>query len=489
MTKGYNLKSGIVATQGLQSEKSPPRLSFEKVILDCSTDFLRLDSRHISQGIAHALQAICIFTEADHASIFQFEENKHDMGNSYEWCNEENGLTIPVEQTMPINEVVLSHKSLRAGQSIHIRDVCALSDEFADNREKLLQSGFRSLIAVPMYLDGRSVGFLSLKWKHSNSDCSEHFISLLQIMAQIIANLLDRKRMEDELRAAKERAEEASRAKTQFLTMMSHELRTPLTVIRAYATMFANNIGRTDVTERSKHISESHQNSPLGEHVVTGNSGEAAYALNGKTPRHGVISKKTSSSPIIEVADVGRRIVQSCHHLAGLIDGILDFASIEADRFKIECRETDLSEELEFIQSLGNTQAAMRNVTFRMFGLLEPVQAFIDPSRLRQILGNVIANAFKFTPDGVVELKVSVHNHDIEFVVADTGIGISPDELEKVWEPFYQVSAGRTRRFGGIGLGLAISKRIVNEMGGEIGIKSALGKGSTVTILFPGIIR
>ncbi|HNW37102.1 MAG TPA: HAMP domain-containing sensor histidine kinase, partial [Candidatus Ozemobacteraceae bacterium] len=236
----------------------------------------------------------------------------------------------------------------------------------------------------------------------------------------------------EELSQAKERAEAANSAKTQFLTMMSHELRTPLTSILGYSTLLAN--------------------PPVAD---------------------------------FDSRDFGVRIKTSAQHLQQLIDSILDFSSIEGGRIRLQTTTFPLEEILGFARSIGETQAKSRPLTFACVAPAQPVMMTSDPLMLRQILANLLVNAFKFTDSGEVRLDVHADDPCVSFRVTDSGVGIPESEIERVFEPFFQISRGKTRNYGGVGLGLAIVKRLSDILGGKITINSSLDQGTSIEILFP----
>lgn len=229
--------------------------------------------------------------------------------------------------------------------------------------------------------------------------------------------------------ADKLRAEEANLAKSRFLVMMSHELRTPLTMLIGYSNMLA-------------HPEE------------FGNQVPPASLL-------------------------GERILRSSHHLKKLIDGILDFSAIEQGKTLVRAEEFPLGELADFLRSFGESQASTRNVEFRFQVTGENLTICSDPQMLRQILVNLLNNAFKFTNQGSVTLKLIRESERLTFSVADTGIGIAPENLEHIFLPFFQVSQGRNRKFGGVGLGLSIAQRQIECLGGRIGVQSREGEGTT----------
>jgi signal transduction histidine kinase len=261
-------------------------------------------------------------------------------------------------------------------------------------------------------------------------------------------------RAEQEIRQARDAAEQANTAKTHFLVMMSHELRTPLTTILGYAELLTTMAGPRNTAP------------PTDQPQLLGNS-----TLDGETA--------------ISSARFGRHIADSAKHLRSMIEGILDFACIDAGRFRLEPREVDLQVELAPVLSFGQAQAAEKGVQFRFHGLEQPIQGRSDPKALRQVLINLVANACKFTPRGAIDVTLEVSSDGIHIEVVDSGIGIAQEDLDKVFEPFYQSSAGRARRFGGLGLGLTITSRLIAEMGGTIRLDSKPGQGTHVRVHLP----
>lgn len=233
-----------------------------------------------------------------------------------------------------------------------------------------------------------------------------------------------------ELQRAIRRAEEASRAKSDFLSTMSHEIRTPLNAIAGMAEL-------------------------LGE-----------TALAAKEKKYVSILQQASST------------------LLGLINDLLDLSKIEAGHLELERAEFDLEEAVERAAGLMRVRAEEKGLTLRTEIAPDvPPRLLGDRTRLGQILLNLLGNAVKFTEEGEIALSVGVQSiadtARLRFDVSDTGIGIPADRLEAVFEDFAQADSSTTRRFGGTGLGLAICRRLVRLMDGELVVTSEPGKGST----------
>ena len=226
----------------------------------------------------------------------------------------------------------------------------------------------------------------------------------------------------------------ASKAKSAFLANMSHELRTPLNAILLY----------------SELLQEDMQDP----------------ALEG--PRQ----------------DAGK-IQSAGRHLLGLIDDILDVSKIEAGRLRLDPQPIDLR---AFLQDLDATVRPLVEKNGNRFDLMiqaVPVPFYSDPTRLRQILMNLLSNAAKFTKKGTVQLQTWSEGEVLMLRVQDSGIGISQEQQLKVFEEFEQADEGTTRKFGGTGLGLTLVKKFTDLLGGEISLQSESGKGASFTVRIP----
>ncbi len=254
-------------------------------------------------------------------------------------------------------------------------------------------------------------------------------------ISAVVRDITERKQVERELYQAKVTAELANKSKSQFLANMSHELRTPLNAIIGYSEI---------LQEEAEELEPEELNADLGK---------------------------------IEAA--GR-------HLLGLINDILDLSKIEAGKMELYLESFEVPVALQEV--VFTVQPLLQKNENQLQVDCEPEigEMYADVTKVRQILLNLLGNACKFTHQGTIFLRVFQKEGEMMvFEVRDTGIGMTPEQLEKLFQPFTQADTSTTRKYGGTGLGLAIAKQFCHMMGGEITVDSEVGKGSTFTIHLP----
>ncbi len=237
-----------------------------------------------------------------------------------------------------------------------------------------------------------------------------------------------------EAEAARAEAERANNSKTDFLAVMSHELRTPLTAIMGYEELLSDGI-TGPVTEL--------QRQQLG------------------------------------------RINASARHLLGLIDEILTFARVDIGRERIRWESMSVNHTLADAAALVEPMAAAKSIDF-IVELLDEDQAIqTDGTKLRQMLVNLLSNGIKFTEKGEVRVRCSESNEILEVSIADTGVGIAAENIEEIFELFWQAEQSATRRTGGTGLGLSVTRKLARLLGGDVTVASRVGMGSTFLLTLP----
>jgi PAS domain S-box-containing protein len=294
-------------------------------------------------------------------------------------------------------------------------------------RSNVLADGTRLHDEQIMTADGpRWLAWREVVVWEEKSECAE--------VQSVGRDVTERVEAERALAEARDAAESANRAKSRFLAMVSHEIRTPLNGILGMAGLLFD----TPLTPE-----------------------QATY----------VRATKTSGDALLS-----------------LIEEILDFSKIEADKLELESQPFALSGLVEDVVELLAPRAQAKGLEIASdVDERLPERVLGDPTRLRQVLLNLAGNAIKFTETGGVGIVVEagVRPGEIQFEVRDTGIGIPPEQQERIFREFEQADGGATRRFGGTGLGLAISSRIVERMGGAIAVESALGQGATFRAAVP----
>lgn len=257
---------------------------------------------------------------------------------------------------------------------------------------------------------------------------------LEELTAELEQSVEELELRREEAEAARAAADEANRAKSKFLAVMSHELRTPLNAILGYSDLLEAEVaGRINDGQRQQI----------------------------------------------------QRIQQSALHLLELINRLLSFSRIEADREEVTLERVDLAGLARDAAALIEPQAAEQGLELRVVVPDDVVLADTDPGKVRQMLLNLLSNAVKFTEEGEVEFMMTVRDEEVLFVVRDTGSGIPKEDHQRIFEAFAQADQTRTRRRGGTGLGLSVSRELARLLGGDIEVESAPGVGSTFTIRLP----
>lgn len=231
-----------------------------------------------------------------------------------------------------------------------------------------------------------------------------------------------------------ERAEASNAAKSAFIATMSHELRTPLNAIIGYASLLDDGVLGPILEQQHEHL---------------------------------------------------RRLKLSATHLRALIDEVLMFARVDANNETLDLQTVDVDSLLEEVAALTLPIVANKHLAFSVLPQERPLSILTDRRKVLQILVNLVGNAVKFSDQGQITLSASDDANEVRFMVRDTGIGISPENLKHIFEAFWQVEQGPTRRAGGTGLGLQLSRRLAELLGGSLRVESLLGEGSTFTLRLP----
>src|SRR6516225_3891368 len=326
-------------------------------------------------------------------------------------------------------------RALLEGRVIHIADVLTDPDYTWAEAQRL--GGYRTVLGVPMLREGVPIGVLGLS-RSEVQPFTEKQIELVSTFADQAAIAIENVRLFDEIQEKSRQLETASKHKSQFVANMSHELRTPLNAIIGLTDMLVSNAARFG-TEKALE--------PL------------------------------------------RRVQNAGTHLLGLINQVLDLSKIEAGKLELDLESVSI---LPLIDNVIETARPLAERNKNILAVecppdLPPIEA--DAMRLRQIILNLLSNACKFTEAGNIKLQITTALHEgrqfVEIAVIDTGIGMTAEEMSRLFEEFTQADASTARQYGGTGLGLAITRRLCQMMGGDVTAASEPGKGSTFTVRLP----
>jgi len=430
---GRDITEWDIAQRKLQLQSD-----LQNIIMKIATEYINVPVSEIENTINTSLGELASFVDADRCYIFEYNWDKNCCNNTYEWNG--NSIDPQIDKLQEVPLTLLSNwvEAHQKGEYVLIEDIASL-DSNSELREFLDEQDIKSLITIPMMNNQSCIGFIGFDFVKKYYQFNNREELLLTLFAQILVNIKLRIQLEKNLIIEKQKAETANLAKSEFLANMSHEIRTPINAILGFS-----------------------------------------EALQLKL-------KDSEEKNMVEY------ILNSGNLLMGLLNDILDLSKIESGQLEMVAKPVDLktifNETIEIIG--GSTKDKSIPITIHTPNDF-PKEIFIDEIRIKQVIFNLIGNAVKFTHSGDIKIISSFKKNDKNFgtliiSVADTGIGIEKEQQQKIFEAFKQFNSDPMRINKGVGLGLSISKRLIEKMKGEISVESTIGVGSTFTITVPDL--
>jgi signal transduction histidine kinase len=428
-----------------------------------TADILRIisslptDLQPVLDTIVERAHRLC---DSDTALIQRQEGDhlRHVAGFGARYRQEQTGAML-----VPIAPGSISGRAFLDGRTIQVEDVMTVRDEFPDTWEfrRRNQTQIRTQVSTPLLRDDVPLGLLSI-YRYEPRRFTERQVGLLETFAAQAVIAIENTRLFTELQEKTHQLEVASQHKSQFLANMSHELRTPLNAIIGYSEMLQ----------------------------------EEAEDLDAQT----------------FLPDL-QRINSAGKHLLGLINDILDLSKIEAGRMDLFLEEFDVGQLVQDVQAIVQPLIEKNGNTLVVSCSADLGTMHADLTKVRQTLFNLLSNAAKFTDHGTITLRAYLVPQpplprpgtespptplpsprrrgvggEVHFAVADTGIGMTEEQIGRLFEAFSQAEASTRSQYGGTGLGLAISRHFCRLMGGDLTVESVHGHGSTFTIRLPATV-
>ena len=374
----------------------------------------------------------------DHAGITLPDESGENI-LARSLMREGSRISPPPKIVLPLRGSALEW--MLTSRQAHIQNDLMESRAFPVD-EVLLSWGVRAIIRIPLIVKDKVIGLLFLNSQHPGY-YGEKTLGVLHQIAGQLAIAIENARLFEESEKRRQEAEEATRLKSRFLANISHELKTPLTCILGYSELLKSQVHGPLNATQLQQVQIMHKNG---------------------------------------------------QNLLRFIDDLLSLATLEAGKLNLRYTEFSIKDAIQ--TTIESARLLLKNKPIHLNLFIQPevpVRIYSDEERIHQVLINLLANAVKFTKQGEIRLSVGKFTgrraqdpaEYLEISISDTGIGIPPEELENIFEEFRQVDGSGTRKYGGVGLGLTICKRILKLLGGDIWVKSELGKGSTFKVLLP----
>ncbi len=426
------------------------RSELEHLLTTLSMRLITAPAEQFDAITQEALAEVGAYVGADRAYRFRYDFGAGTASNTHEWCAE--GIAPEIEnlQDTPVEAIDFWVSAHKRGLPLHFRRIADLPPEHG-LREILEPQGIQSIIALPLMDGTQCLGFIGFDAVRHERHWSDVDMTLLKLLARLLVSAERRFAHERALNDANRRLEEArlqaetlaekanaaSEAKSRFVATISHEIRTPLHAILGFADLL------------------------LQQQAAAQQQRECVQSIR-----------------------------ESGETLLALINDVLDFSRIESEQLPLNAADFELRGFLEGITRMFDALARSKGLSLQLTVDPHcPQHICTDELRLRQLLNNIVGNAVKFTHSGGVHIDVRCHRDaerpHLEFAVSDTGIGIAPEHLPRLYEAFFQADSGDDRVYAGTGLGLTIADMLVRMMNGSIRVQSTPGRGSTFTVSMP----
>jgi signal transduction histidine kinase/ABC-type amino acid transport substrate-binding protein len=430
-----------IARRKVAEAKLQNNSQLEHLVSEISSSFVSLSNEELDTYIENAMGIIASFIGADLAGVFSLENNEKKIICTHHWLEKGFPDAFLDRFETDVEKLPWWYNQLKKGEVFNVSSLDDLPVESVNLNAFIGDTGLQSFLDVSLIYQDRMIGFLRMGSIKESRKWTEEEIGVLKLIGQIITNSKQRAKAEqelmdhsNELQAANIRLQELDQLKSMFIASMSHELRTPLNSI----------IGFTGI-------------------ILKGMAGE----INDQQK------------------DQLQRVYKSAKHLLSLITDVIDISKIEAGRIDTYPETFMISQVVREAFDSLSALAEAKNLKMEM-QIADDINMFQDRRRTLQCVINYLSNAVKYTEQGKITLSVQQVGDLLEILVKDTGIGIEPVDVSKLFEPFERLDSHLRIRAGGAGLGLYLTRKIVRELlRGDIVIESEIGVGSTFGLRIP----
>ncbi len=407
--------------------------NFQKVILKIATELININIDEFDRKINEALALVGSFLDVDRVYVFEYNHEKKVTNNTFEWTHEGVSKQIDRLQNMSMDLLYqLLVKPHLEGKPAIIENISSLNKENGVY-DILISQDIKSMTTLPLISNNTCLGFVGFDDVRQERTWNQVEMDLLKVLSEVITNAILKQDHQKKLVELKENADEASLEKNQFLAKISHEFRTPL-------------------------------------HGIT----NALYLLEST-------SLNKEQKEYFDIAEFSTKSLMS------MINEILDISRIESGEIEVFEDIFDLENELVNIILSEQSYAIEKGLVLELdYDYRIKYHLVGDYPKLRQIILNLLNNAIKYTSEGHIKIVVKLVKEDeenvkLKFQIADSGIGINHEYLDKIFDKFYQIDSGDSRKYEGTGLGLSIVKQLLEKLESKITVESKKNEGSTFT--------